>query len=51
MSEEQGQRTPRTTEEIQQNNHAHQDGSGISAAMAMGGAAIVVVLGLLWWFT
>lgn len=51
MSEEQGQRTPRTPEEIQRNNRAHQDGSGIPAVIVLGGAVVVIVLGLLWWLT
>ncbi|MDN5795466.1 MAG: hypothetical protein L0H79_06900 [Intrasporangium sp.] len=49
MSEEQGQRTPRTPEQIQRNNRAHRDGSGIPAAIVLGGAVVVVVIGLLWW--
>lgn len=51
MSQEPRQRTPRTPEEIRGHNRAHRDGSGITAAIALGGAVVVMALGLLWWLT
>ena len=51
MSDKHGQRRTRTVEEIRRNDRAHRDGSGTTAAIAMGGAAVVLVIGLLWWLT
>ncbi len=48
MNDKQAQRT---SEEIRHHNRTHRDGSGVTAAFALGGAGVVVVLGLLWWLT